>query len=134
LDSALDVESIVTGRPRLNGWQRIGIILSVVWMIGAYLHVYDDRVENFTAMNVAHETACMDQHRANGETFDQYFPICDAIGKTNGGLDRAMAAFHDARMEALVIAIGGALLGWVVAYLVVFLFRWTKHGFDGVKS
>ena len=42
---------------RLNGWQRIGIVLSVVWALGAWLFVRDLDVEHAQAIkDVAYKT------------------------------------------------------------------------------
>ena len=57
---------------RLNGWQRIGIVASVVWAIGAPIYLdhaaQQDALETFTVVH----RACLD---ANID-FDRVPPAC----------------------------------------------------------
>lgn len=116
---------------KINGWKRIGIIASVIWILWSYNHGVDTETQRFAAQNVEIEMTCLKAHEQAGETFDQAFPTCDAVGRTNGGLQRAMDNYRSAEKEAAGYAAVTTLFAWLVVYLAVFLARWVKRGFTG---
>jgi hypothetical protein len=101
---------------RLNGWQRVGIVLSVIWAIGGGLwgnaigiHQGDWAVEKLKFC-YAHNT--------------EWAP-CDV-------------AFHMDYSTAIaghwyVAAIVGLVpipLGWLIVYALIGLWRWIRRGFN----
>jgi len=101
---------------KLSGWARIGIIGSVVWILGA-------GISTFIAANNA------DIRIASGLTLR-----CEATGTPSYVCDKRGTDYL-ARMtpyEPLKAAAAAFIpipLGWGVSYLVLFLVRWVKHGF-----
>jgi len=118
---------------KINGWKRIGIIASVVWIFWSYNHQMDAETQRYTALAVDIEMTCEQTHQQAGETFDQFFPICDALGKTNGGEQRAFANYRLAEKEAAGFAAITTLFAWLGVYLAIFLVRWVKRGFTGAR-
>jgi hypothetical protein len=97
---------------RLNGWQRIGIVASVVWAIGG------------PRMNVANASfigRVLDVDRANND-----FDRCR---------ERAKDAYDSVPRYPLLSANGAFValvpvaLGWLIAYALVYLGRWIRAGF-----
>ena len=110
---------------KLNGWQRIGIVASVVWVIYSYNHTYDDLIYRQSSINVEEELNCMRAHQGD----DSAFRICDAVGKDNGGMANRLKEQHDDSIAAITEAIIPVPLAWGFVYLTLFLVRWVKRGF-----
>jgi hypothetical protein len=88
---------------RLNGWQRIGIVASVIWAIGApiYLGLCRDVPSNDPQQ-------CFQTASRHFNAVTRY-PLFSANG--------AVAA---------LVPVG---LGWLFAYALVYLVRWIRAGF-----
>ena len=76
------------------------------------------------------EMACETSHGAAGEEFDKYFPLCDALGKENGKYQATLARYRGYEHDAAFRAVAPVPLAWGFAYLVLFLVRWVKRGFQ----
>jgi hypothetical protein len=105
---------------KINGWQRLGIIASAVWILGAGLctlkAVGDIRITNTSGLTLSCEEA------PNGSL--QWSAECDALSK--GYLAETKT---DPWTEATVVAFVPVPLGWGSLYLILFLTRWVKRGF-----
>jgi hypothetical protein len=105
---------------KINGWQRIGIVASVAWMIGAYICTFNAEEK----ANAKHASMiidnCIDAHKGQ-ETGDNE---CLKQGE-----DYGIKAFPEERNEAALVASVPVPLGWGFLYLVLFLVRWIKRGF-----
>jgi hypothetical protein len=110
---------------KLNGWKRIGIIASVVWILGAGVHTYDSEIDSASAFITSTHVAC-DSNLA-GKTGDAY---TTSFNECNKQADDSLAiALNSARLEAALGAFVPVPLGWGFTYLVLFLVRWVKRGF-----
>jgi hypothetical protein len=95
---------------QLNGWQRIGIVLSVVWLlVGAlwgwmwWIAPYRDCVESAqSAASVKILEFCERHHRW---------------------------VFDDAWLPALLVAVVPIPIAWLIVYIVIWLVRWIRLGF-----
>lgn len=125
---------------RLNGWQRIGVIVSVVWIVvmvlGApgwfYNHLYND---SWAAMNkcqmiAAAETASQlkaDPQNAtniyNNESTEMKFCV-EVQSETMAGWDTGKYTV------GLFLAIAPVLLAWILAWIGWRAFKWVKVGFN----
>lgn len=103
---------------RLNGWQRIGVIASIVWMIFAvinHLSNHDKLVSAIysseaNACTVENMTLCMeDAYKQRSENW--LYSDADKF-------DMAVGVFFP------------LLLAWASAYLSIFLARWVRSGFS----
>jgi hypothetical protein len=105
---------------KINGWQRVGIVASVAWMIGAYIYTFNVEEKTnaiYAAMIVDN---CIDAHKGS-EMGDN-----DCLKK---GEEYGIKAFPEERSEAALVASVPVPLGWGFVYLVLFLVRWIKRGF-----
>jgi hypothetical protein len=110
---------------KLNGWKRVGIIASFVWVLGAGVHTYSSDIDEASKFIVSTHIAC-DRNLINvpESDWDKAFDRC------NKDADDSLAlAITDARLEAALVAFVPVPLGWAFAYLVLFLARWVKRGF-----
>jgi hypothetical protein len=104
---------------RLNGWQRIGIVASVIWAIGAPIYLDDAAQQGAT------------------EAFIRYYDTCRDVPSNdpNQCFQRAGRAY-DAVTRYRLLSANGAVaalvpvgLGWLLAYALVYLVRWIRGGF-----
>jgi hypothetical protein len=103
---------------KLNRWQRIGVLASVIWALSAGIHrkrAVDDAAIRGSGifMRLCLEDTPAPQ-TANGDCIEQtnYF-IADVR--------------HSATINAIEIAFLPLLLGWGVVYLAIFLYRRVKR-------
>jgi len=110
---------------KVNGWKRIGIIASIVWIFGAGLYTYDLEIDSASKAIASTHVAC-DSNLAGktGDAWTTGFNECDK--QANDSLSEANA---NARLVAALFAFVPVPLGWGFTYLVLFLLRWVKRGF-----
>jgi hypothetical protein len=104
---------------RVNGWQRIGIVASVIWAIGA--PIYLDHAA---------------QQEAN-ERFSGTYRLCRDVPSNDPDqcYQRASAASDSVPRYNLISASTAVFaflsigLGWLLAYALVYLGRWIRAGF-----
>jgi hypothetical protein len=103
---------------KVNGWKRIGIIASVVWILGAGIYILtvveDADIKTASGLTLSCEEA--QNWRGSRE--------CDERATDY----LAQSSYHE-RIDAAVVAFVPLPLGWGFAYLVLFLVRWIKRGF-----
>jgi hypothetical protein len=102
---------------RLNGWQRIGLVLSVLWVIGSAIHERNKQV------NAAHELFQF-QYRMCLEKADSMKKCGDTVS-----LQAAMDATASWSNVAFY-AFGPVIAGWLVALISIRTFRWVSDGFS----
>jgi hypothetical protein len=115
--------------PRLNGWQRIGIALSVVWAIGSWIWITSKNVElqNDPTYDpaVLIDQVCVQQPNADveacnkrlAEDLTEEAPLKEAL-KTND----AYSAIFSAPVPIPI--------GWLLAYGIIACVRWVRRGFS----
>jgi hypothetical protein len=110
---------------KLNGWQRLGIIVSAIWLIAAPLTAK-------IAMNInANKMLESDLHTCDLA----YQGAMNAYKDVQNCKDRWMKLDADASYRNIglagfgVIGIVPAMLGWLIAYGLIFLVRWVRQGF-----
>jgi len=106
---------------KLNGWKRIGIIASVVWMVGA---------GPYTLWIVG---------KANDRQFEESDRVecLPILGSNRTIYEHCVANLSNyrlsqipyERLDAVLMAIVPVPFAWGLAYLVLFLVRWVKRGF-----
>lgn len=111
--------------PMLNGWKRIGIIASVVWILGAGVRTYDSESNSAIEGSASTHVTC-DSNLA-GESGDAWTKGFDECNKRADGLLAEEIA--NARFDAAIVAFVPVPLGWGLVYLILFLVRWVKRGF-----
>ena len=106
---------------RLNGWQRIGIVASVVWTIGAPIYLdYSAEQKAWEWFRASYELCRNnpgnDPNRCREQASRQY----DLVPRYR--------LFTDGANVALVSLVP-IVLGWLLAYALVYLVRWIRAGF-----
>jgi hypothetical protein len=100
---------------RLTGWQRVGIVLSVVWAIGGAFWGNQIGLSQGD-WTVAAYRVCLD---TRGD---------DAACSTE--FHRAFtAAVSDHWTVAIIVGLAPIPLGWLAVYTLVGVGRWVKRGF-----
>ena len=108
-----------------NGWIRIGIIASVVWIVGAWVHTCSSAIDRASAFIVSTHVAC--DGSLAGKTGDAW---TKGFNECNKQADDSLAlAVSNARLEATFVALVPVPLGWGFTYLAHFLVRWVRRGF-----
>lgn len=102
---------------KINGWQRIGVVASALWAVGAAIYERGGQVRAATAFHQSALNNCLPEF-------------------TGACIDMAHANYRDLLSlnfgyvsNIVFIAIGPVLAGWVLAYLLVKIVRWVKAGF-----
>ena len=106
---------------RLNGWQRIGIVVSVIWAIGApiYLdHVAEQKATEwwFASYDLCRNNPSNDPNACSELASRAY----DTVQRYRFFPDTANVAF---------VSLVPIVLGWLLAYVLVGLGRWIRAGF-----
>ena len=101
---------------RVHGWQRVGVVLSILWAIGAAIFVRSVQVKNGHSLFQMDFGDCL--RSSTIEACSNKFSLQHAMDITAYWPDVAFFAF------APVIA------GWIVAYIALKTFRWIKVGFS----
>ena len=101
---------------RLNGWQRIGVVLSVAWAIGAAVYVRNSKIETGRALASIN------------------YQLCTATEHTNSDCSRKLSEDLKSAIEPYWVnvafySLAPILAGWIVAYLILGIFRWVRRGF-----
>lgn len=101
---------------RLNGWQRIGVLTSIVWLLGgAYWgNEIGLRQGDWAVLQLR---SCYEGANANLNACDKEF---------SGAWS---AAISDHWMYASFLGVVPIPLGWLVIYGVIALVRWIRAGF-----
>lgn len=102
---------------RLNGWQRIGAVLSVLWALGAAIYERNVQVKSADALYLSQAQNCY---------IGQADPVKECLDKISlqGAMD-ATAYWPDVAFYAF----GPVIAGWLVALITLSVFRWISAGF-----
>ena len=103
---------------RLNGWQRIGIVLSTLWAVVGGLWGYHIATQGAIASPLEHYKSCISQPYYDDEcshTLDEEFAA--------GLRDQWAFAVTMAGLVPIPVA-------WLLVYMVVWTVRWIRRGFQ----
>lgn len=99
----------------LNGWQRIGMVVSVLWALGAAIYERNQQVNSAMELYQFQYRICLENHEKNcGETV-------------------SMQAAMDATanwIDIVFYALGPIIAGWFIAFITIRTFRWISDGFS----
>jgi len=103
---------------RLNGWQRIALVLSVLWAIGASLYTMNSFESNAKLMSERMYDDCVVHRSGTGEdcynTMRQTHRVQMALG----------------RKQAAARALLPIPLVWIAIWLVNGIVGWIRRGFQ----
>ena len=105
-------------RFRLNGWQRIGIVLSVVWAALGGLWGNHIAIQQGGAVPIAHYKWCISQPNDDDDECSAAFDEEYAVG--------VRGHWASATMVALI----PIPVAWLLVYIVVWAVRWIRRGFQ----
>lgn len=110
---------------RIGGWKRIGIVASVVWMIGGTIagHLYEVSVldeRSMSSFRLCYES------RTQGTNYDgaAALRICSQQSQ-----ERRVEAFNGIWVDDIFVALVPVFLGWPAVFALRGMFRWVKRGF-----
>jgi hypothetical protein len=109
---------------RIGGWKRVGIIVSLVWILGAGVYTLK-AVGDADSEAAAQLTVSCDASLPPNYTQAQY-DHCNSLSMDPRKID---AQLSDAWRTAAVVAFVPVPLGWGLTYLALFLVGWVKRGF-----
>jgi hypothetical protein len=102
---------------RVNGWQRIGIVASVIWAVGAYF-VAIGQPDLATSLHRSCLAATPEANHA------EWVARCYTEFK-----ERLPGAMQDRQEAALLFALMPIPIGWLLVYTVIWVGRWIHRGF-----
>jgi hypothetical protein len=137
---------------KISGWKRIGIIASVVWMLGAGFYTLKIAGDNDARFAGDIYRQCREIYEEGRQTQSEYcagrgerVPMIDSSTVFNKCMEDYEAQHPDTcstRMDdyiehtlkgewiwAGVVAVVPVPLAWGFTYLILFLVRWVKRGF-----
>jgi hypothetical protein len=112
---------------KLNGWKRIGIIASVVWILGAGAHTYDSEIHRASDLIADTHVRCdsnLPSDSKDERAYEAGFEKCNKEAE-----DSLALAISNAWFSAALVAFVPVPFGWGFVYLALFLVRWVKRGF-----
>jgi hypothetical protein len=104
-------------RVGLNGWQRIGIVVSIVWVIGGFLWGNYVSIEQNAQPAVEHYQTCLSLHSDKKPDCAQRF----------GTEYEEAIKYH--WLEAATFALVPIPVAWLLIWALVAIVRWIGHGF-----
>lgn len=128
---------------KLGGWQRIGIIASVLWALGAGIAERVSQVDHsYHYFTVSMDTICPMARKSAGSTAmssdilvgqqagsDAYTRCLSSAHRTAEEMRSWESLNGQAGVAILAVGILPVIAGWVLAYLGRRLFFWVKAGF-----
>lgn len=102
---------------RLNGWQRIGVILSVLWVVGAAITYRNEQIDNAADLFQYRYKLCLEASVPLNKCLNSV-SLQDAMDETAIWSDVAFFAF------------GPVIAGWLLVLSAVKVYRWVSDGFS----
>jgi hypothetical protein len=129
--------------PKLSGWQRIGIVVSVIWFVGFAGYVWIDSNRHSDDFHISQLKLCGDIWDTEMERAFQ--------SKNDADKDRKLAAAHEKHKQCkddatalffrsaegnreaipllLAIDLGTVVAGWLIVWFLVSVAKWIRRGF-----
>lgn len=105
---------------RLNGVQRIGVVLSAIWVLIGFFYGRSMQIENAKSVMANHMRLCSSQASVNLEK------CLDESGSI--WVDHIQIRGPQ-MLELALIAFLPVVLGWLVGWVAVMIYRWVRAGF-----
>ena len=113
----------------LSGWQRIGIVISVLWLLGFPLYLaLVDHNSNLDA-KIADWVADCAAHRLQIVPNKDPIAAAEICRQTNPLVP--MAPWDAFNMWLALLVWGPVILLWLVSWIVLATVRWIRRGFTG---
>lgn len=111
---------------RLNGWQRIGIVLSVLWAVGAAIHTRNSNLEGANRFADLSYKVCTDEKLL---AHDNDLSSCDR--KRQADIEKWLKA-GNSNANVAVSALLPIPFGWLAGFILLYVVRAQVAGFRAV--
>lgn len=109
-------------RLRLNGWQRIGIVVSLLWVIIAGFAQNDSDLVRATKAYELTFRICNDVAAQHHQ---------DDVSDCDKEAAKTYAVYLEHRLgDVLLVSFVPIPFAWLLAYMLVGLYHWVKRGFN----
>lgn len=106
----------------LNGWQRIGVALSIVWCVGYGLYFWIDGMNGVNATAGAIYQSCLETHN----NWDN----CDQTKKYQEPRDDMVTGLEKEWIQTVPVFCAVTLaIGWLAGWGIIRTVRWVGRGF-----
>ena len=124
---------------RLNGWQRIGVVASVIWLCfvsfaaidslnsgqGAFTHT----IKGKDGYCLKHEPAKPRVSDKNPPTAEEFFKQMGAVCLAENYVKATPDTTYFSWRSFLSMLLLPLVFGWFGAYLLIYVVRWVANGF-----
>ena len=111
-------------RVRINGWYRIGIVLTVLWLVAAFImakNVQMAQAENYREMLIAACTLEADKSKSSADCFGTAYQEAERV-------------YSWYWVKTFILkGVGSTILAWILIFISVGTFKWIKAGFKKQK-
>ncbi len=101
---------------KLNRWQRIGVVISILWILGSAIYVRNAQVDVATSSAQYIQKMCLEMEGAQSEDCSKEFHKNYVDFLRPNWSDIALTAFAP------------VVLGWLLVLIIIRVFRWIKAG------
>jgi hypothetical protein len=127
---------------KLSGWQRIGVILSVLWFVGFGVFMFEHEISRHSDFHMWQLDNCLkiaEMRRESLQLNDPAYSARDAEVQRNLHKCSADAsAFFTKQVSdlwsnvwiLLLVDLASIALAWLLVWIVVSLVRWVSRGFQ----
>lgn len=114
----------------MNGWQRIGIVLSVIWMMGSAYPAY--YYFSHPARPWENDPIVSDIRLSAGAIMDDNFGfVPDSPGQSDWV--PVFPSYHPVQSSAEAIILP-PIIAWIIIYILVWTLAWIRAGFKKGES
>jgi hypothetical protein len=103
---------------QLNGWQRLGVIASIIWIIFAVMNHLGNHDKLAISIYNSQFNACTIEN----------MDVCSAAAQKN--ILENLKYWDAEKVDMALSVLIPLFLAWISAYLAVFLVRWVRSGFS----
>lgn len=116
---------------KINGWQRIGIVASLLWALGAGVYERNKTLENATNYYLSVTTDLCPQIAKDTVAVDEteHASYLKCLIKTAKEAESMKALTGESILKLLPFSFVPVVAGWLLAYLSLMTFRWIRVGF-----
>lgn len=116
---------------KINGWQRIGIVASLLWALGAGVYERNKTLEHATNYYLSVTTDLCPQIAKDTVAVDEteHASYLKCLIKTAKKADSMKALTGESILRLLPFSFVPVVAGWLLAYLSLMTFRWVRVGF-----
>jgi hypothetical protein len=115
----------------MNGWKRIGIVLSVIWSVGFTPWAWVTALENASAISLSSFESCFDRYDASNalERNKAKFEACMKPVNARFEADNLRLRSWAGVMPFVGIDLAIILVGWLIVWGISAVVRWIAAGF-----